>query len=83
MQKYNESFRDQGYDEVYQVQALNDSDCEQLIEIASPSVVPHFLDERTGMYRGDICRVAALYAKITPCNLLDLKILLRCFKTWF
>jgi mannosyltransferase OCH1-like enzyme len=61
LQKYNESFRDQGYDEVYQLQALNDSDCEQLIEIASPSVVPHFLDERTGMYRGDICRVAALY----------------------
>jgi hypothetical protein len=59
--KYNESFRDQGYDEEFQVKALNDSDCAQLIEEAYPSLVPHFLDEQTGMYRGDICRVAALY----------------------
>lgn len=59
--KYNESFRVQGYDKEFQVKAMSDTDCEQLIEKAYPSLTPHFLDEQTGMYRGDICRVAALY----------------------
>jgi hypothetical protein len=43
------------------VQFLDDSACQEAIALAYPPLLPHFLQERHGAYKGDICRIADLY----------------------
>jgi len=42
---------------------LNNADCENLIKRVENRLVKYFLNETEGMYKADICRVAALYEK--------------------
>lgn len=44
-----------------QVRFLDDADCENVVFEAFPDIVTHFSQETNGAFRGDICRVAALY----------------------
>lgn len=43
------------------VHFFTDTDCRQLLIKTAPQLVPYFDSEWQGMYRGDICRVAALF----------------------
>ena len=43
------------------VKFLVDNDCVNLIREAEPRLVPHFESEKQGMFKADICRVAALW----------------------
>jgi hypothetical protein len=40
---------------------LTDDDCQKAIEIVYPIILPIFIHETMGMFKADICRVAALY----------------------
>lgn len=42
---------------------LNDETCLQILQAVEPKLVPYFQKEKSGKYRADICRVAALYQK--------------------
>jgi len=42
---------------------LSNDDCQRALAEAEPALVPHFLREQSGAFKGDICRVAALYLK--------------------
>ncbi|GMI24670.1 hypothetical protein TeGR_g13997 [Tetraparma gracilis] len=43
------------------VRFLDDDACRAVIERVEPKLVPHFDKETQGMYKADVCRVAALY----------------------
>jgi mannosyltransferase OCH1-like enzyme len=43
------------------VRFLDDDACRAVIERVEPKLVPHFDEETQGMYKADVCRVAALY----------------------
>jgi hypothetical protein len=40
---------------------LTNPECQQVIEATYPRILPIFRNETKGMFKGDICRVAALY----------------------
>ncbi len=44
-----------------QVRFLDDPECSKLVEEAYPELSTYFAQETNGAFRGDICRVAALY----------------------
>ncbi|CAJ1954929.1 unnamed protein product [Cylindrotheca closterium] len=44
-----------------EVMFFDDQDCARVIEASEPKLVPIFWAEKTGAYRADICRIAALY----------------------
>lgn len=44
-----------------QVHFLLDDDCRRILGEVHPDLLVHFENERQGMYRADLCRVAALY----------------------
>ena len=39
----------------------NDAACRAVIQRVKPKLVPHFDKETQGMYKADVCRVAAMY----------------------
>jgi hypothetical protein len=43
------------------VVCMDDSACREAIRAVQPELVTHFDNEKQGMYKADICRVAALY----------------------
>lgn len=45
------------------VEFLDDATCRHYVELAYPDLLPHFDREEHGAYKGDICRIAALYLK--------------------
>jgi hypothetical protein len=45
------------------VEFLDDEACRRYIELAYPDLLQHFNREKKGAYKGDICRIAALYLK--------------------
>jgi Glycosyltransferase sugar-binding region containing DXD motif len=46
--------------DVTQVRFLTDKDCIQSLQNVYPTLIPFFVNETEGMYKGDICRGAAL-----------------------
>ena len=40
---------------------LDNKQCHLAVKLASPSLAPYFLEEKSGAFKGDICRVAVLY----------------------
>lgn len=48
-------------DDSIEVQFLDDDQCREKIKKAYSRLVPHFDDEKSGPYKADICRIAALY----------------------
>mmetsp|Transcript_32042 Transcript_32042/g.95999 ORF Transcript_32042/g.95999 Transcript_32042/m.95999 type:complete len:294 (-) Transcript_32042:34-915(-) len=43
------------------VHFLDDAKCTKMIQEAKPELVEHFLEEKLGEFKADICRIAALY----------------------
>ena len=56
-----EEYRKAWDDRSAKVNFLDDDQCRKRIQNAEPRLVGYFDEEKSGMYRGDICRVAALY----------------------
>lgn len=48
-------------DDSIEVQFLDDDKCREKIKKAFSRLVPHFDDEKSGPYKADVCRIAALY----------------------
>lgn len=48
-------------DDSIEVQFLDDDQCREKIKKAYSRLVPHFDDEKSGPYKADVCRIAALY----------------------
>lgn len=61
IEKYTEAFKNQSENKEIRVNSLGDHECRDLVEKADPRLTQHFLDETEGMYKSDVCRVAALY----------------------
>ncbi|KAL7575516.1 hypothetical protein ACA910_020099 [Epithemia clementina (nom. ined.)] len=56
----NEYFTVHNYDKP-RVWSLDDKECERVIAQVNSPLVPYFREEDSGRFKGDICRVAALY----------------------
>ena len=50
-------------EELQIVSYLNDTACIQILSETEPKLVPYFKNEKSGKYKGDICRTAELYKR--------------------